>query len=291
VHHLLFAIASSTVIGLVFKLAETRVANRFTLLMGNYLIAALIALGMWAHQGASLQFSGLSMLLAVLAGAAFAGNFFLLMVFIKKRGVALPVILLRLSAIVPIGASILFFSEQPSGVQIAGLLGALIAAGLLSVSVRGGEFGERPSARVPVLLVLTSLAALFCFGLSDLMLKIFDELGSVSEKPLFLLILFSVALGVFAVALMFQRSVPTRKDLLWGFALGVPNLLSAYFIVSALHDLPAFVVFPVVSAGTVMAISILAALLFKERLGVWGIFGIVLTVLSIIAVNWNGLSA
>lgn len=282
---LLLAIASSTTIGLVFKLSEGRVTNRFTLLMGNYLVASLIALLMWVRAESPPALSAQTALLGLLAGAAFAGNFFLLMVSIRRRGVALPVILLRLSAVVPITVAIVAFGEQPGALQVMGLVGALAAAGLLSVSLRGGEFARTRNART-LPLVLGSLVTLLCFGLSDLMLKLFDELGHPQEKPLFLLILFGTAFLVFAVALLLGRQVPRPRDLGWGLALGVPNLMSAVFMVSALGKFPAFVVFPVVSAGTVMAIALLGALLFKERIGRLGLVGILLTLLSIAAINW-----
>ncbi len=283
---LILATLFASAIGVVFKLSEKRVKERATLLLGNYIVAVAISTVMWVKSGAQPDLSSTSLAIALVAGAIFAGDFFLMALAIKKRGVALPVILMRLSAIVPIGASIAFFSESPSALQFSGLVAALCAAVILSVNVKGGEMTDAPKGN-SALLVISSLGFLLCFGVADLCLKLFDEFGKTGEKPLFFMVLFSVALMVFAVEIIVRRIRPRVKDLLWGFALGVPNMLAAYFVVSALAKLQAFVVFPIVSASTVMLISLIAAVFFKEKMTRWGVFGVALTIAAIVAINLN----
>ncbi len=282
---IVLAVLSTTAIGLVFKLAEGRVSEKITLLLGNYIVAVLISFMFVVFEdGAFWRLSTPSLILGTAGGLVFAGNFFLMTVAVRKRGMALPVILMRLSAIVPILASIAFLGETPTILQYLGLAGAFCAAVLLSLHLRGGEAAKKKEeSRLTV--VVSSLGFLLCFGLADLSLRMFEELGRAGEKPFFLAFLFLVALGVFILAAWIRKTKIRIPDLLWGFGLGVPNMLAAYFVVSALREFPAFIVFPVVSAGTVVLVSILAFFLFGERIGRWGLAGIGLTVLSIAAIN------
>jgi len=282
--YLIPAILFSSAIGVVFKLAEKRVESRINMLLANYVVAVLISGLMWLSSGSSATVSVVSFVLAFITGLIFAGNFFIMLAAVRARGVALPVILMRLSAVVPVGASILFFAERPDLPQYLGLAGAIAAAALLSVSVKGGEL-QRSGAKAGWSLIPASLGMLFCFGAADLFLKLFDEFGPPAEKPIFLLLLFASALAVFIVAALKQRCRLYAKDLLWGGAIGVPNMLASWFIVSALSELPAHVVFPVVSAGNVLLISLVAVLVFRERISAWGVFAVFLTLASIIAIN------
>lgn len=107
---LFLTIVCTTSIGVIIKLAETRTRERLTLLLFNYIVASIVsfAIALWGVTGrtygleSSLSLSRFAILLAPLAGFIFAFNFFLMILAVKKRGVALPVSLMRLSAVVPI---------------------------------------------------------------------------------------------------------------------------------------------------------------------------------------------
>ncbi len=282
---LLLTILSTTAIGVVIKIAETHVKERLTMLFANYVAASLVSAVLWVHAGAILSISTPASIMAPIGGFIFAGNFFLMILAIKKRGVALTVTLMRLSAIVPVTASIILFADSPSNIQIAGAVGALIAAALLSVGVKGGEEalgGIRTSA---IILILTSIGLLICFGSADLIMKLFERLGNPGEKSLFLAMLFGFAALFVLVAILLRGVGITLADFGWGIMLGIPNLFASYFLVSALSVFPAYIVFPTVAAGTVMLITVIAIAGFKERLTYLGAIGIFLTFASILALN------
>ena len=290
---LLLTIVCTTSIGVIIKLAETRVHEKLTLLLFNYIVATLVSFALFVITGRSdsggtgfsLALSAFALVLAPFAGFIFAFNFFLMILAIKKRGVALPVSLMRLSAIVPVAASLIFFGETPSWLQVLGMLGALAAAVMMSVSFRGGEMIKDTGDESKIWLAATSLLLLLCFGLADLSMKMFERYGVMSEKPLFLSLLFAFAGISIGVAMIARRIRIRWIDALWGIGLGVPNLFSSYFLVGALDALPAYVVFPMVTAVTVMLIAIIARFAFAEAIGKIGVAGIILTLVSILAIN------
>ncbi len=292
---LALTIVCTTSIGVIVKIAETRVRERLTMLLLNYIVATLISTALWIAPGLASQPGdalgpGLSltiaaMILAPVGGFVFALNFFLMVLAIKKRGVALPVTLMRLSAIVPVAASLLFFGESPTWLQVLGMLGALAAAAMMSVSFRGGELVRSTDGESKMILAISSLALLFCFGLGDLTMKLFERLGNQQERPLFLAALFGSAGISVGVTMLLRRVGVKPVDAMWGILLGVPNYFSSYFLVGALRVFPSHVVFPTVTALTVMVIALIARTVFREGIGALGLAGIALTLVSIAAVN------
>lgn len=283
--NLILTIVCTTLIGVILKVAEKSVTERLTMLLANYVVATVVSGSIWLQNGSGFSLSSAAWTLAPIGGFIFAFNFFLYTVAIKRRGVALPASLMRLSAIVPIAASIVLFSEAPSGIQTIGMLGALVAAVMMSLGIRGGDLIAGLLKTSAVILVAESLALLFCFGLADLTMKLFEQLGIPDEKPLFLAMLFGFAGLSILVACLARKVKPRWHDVVWGAILGVPNLFSSYFLIGALRDLPSVVVFPSVAAGSVMLIVLIAWLAFREEMGKLGVAGVALSVVSLIAVN------
>lgn len=285
--NLFLTILSTTLIGLILKLSENRTKEKLTILLGNYVTAAVVSAIAWYFSSGEFILSKFAFCFAPVTGFIFAVNFFLFQLAIVKRGIALPVILMRLSTIVPILASIIFFREKPSIIQAGGIAGALVAAALMSVGIKGGESAGLKSSTASIMLVLASIGLLLCFGLADLSMKIFEIYVDLSEKPLFLSLMFSCAAVVIAIPMFITETRVTANDFLWGIILGLPNLGASYFLISALEDLPAYIVFPTVAAGSVLLIVLIALLGFREKINAKGALGIILTIISILIINKN----
>ncbi len=290
--NLALTIICTTSIGVIIKYAETRVTERMTMLLGNYIIASSMGFIIWLltgnHEGGqnpAIALSRAALILAPIGGFIFALNFFLMILAVKKRGVALPVTLMRLSSVVPITASVILFHESPTALQVAGIIGALAAAVLMSLGMHGGEQAETRLKTSAVILVFTSIGLLICFGLADLIMKLFESYGVLDEKALFLAFLFGCAAISVAVAMLITNAKIVALDLGWGVILGIPNLLMSYFIIAALAALPAYIVFPTVAAGTVMLIILIAGFVFRERMSALGYVGIALTIAAIFALT------
>ena len=58
----------------------------------------------------------------------------------------------------------------------------------------------------------------------------------------------------------------TLADVLWGLAIGLPNYLSSFFVLGALREMPAVIVYPTYSAGTIIAVTVVGLLAFREQL-------------------------
>lgn len=70
-----------------------------------------------------------------------------------------------------------------------------------------------------------------------------------------------------------------------GAAVGIPNLFSSFFLISALNNLNTAVVFPIFSAGSIVLIAAAGYIFFGEELNNKEWISIFLTVLALILVN------
>ena len=72
---------------------------------------------------------------------------------------------------------------------------------------------------------------------------------------------------VLCVALVIHKKErPGYRELLYGTLIGIPNFFSAKFLLGALTELPAVVVYPSFSVGTMLIVTMTGAAIFRERL-------------------------
>ena len=118
-HFLLLVILCSTSIALILKYNDTKKGELIVLLAGNYLVASLIALILLLINP-SAKFSSQTLLFGAALGFLFVITFFALALAIKHAGSGLAITSSRLSVIIPIIISILFFSESPNELYVIG---------------------------------------------------------------------------------------------------------------------------------------------------------------------------
>jgi multidrug transporter EmrE-like cation transporter len=117
------------------------------------------------------------------------------------------------------------------------------------------------------LFAILLIALLLCGGVCDVMSKAFETWGTAAQGNYFLVFTFGVALVLSIVACVVKKESITLPDVLWGLALGVPNYMSARFLLWALKEVPAVVVYPTFSVGTIIAVTVVGVLAFREKVG------------------------
>ena len=136
-------------------------------------------------------------------------------------------------------------------------MAAAVAAILLMQG--GGKREEGGSIAGLVVLLLSG-------GMADAMSKLYEEWGTPEMKDHFLLYTFLVALLLCIVLCLVRREKLCWQDAVFGLALGVPNYLSTRFLLLSLAELPAVVVFPTFSVGTIVLVTLAGMLFFREKL-------------------------
>lgn len=275
--YLFLAVLSSALVSIIMRLSTDRVKNNISLLAVNYLICTLVAAfdAGWQPVPAGEGAAG-TLLMGVIHGAFYLGSFWLLQQNVRKNGVVLSATFMKLGLLVPMAVSLLFFREQPGLLQV---LGFVIALGAILLINGKGE-GETVQSKTGLILLL--LAG----GGGDAMAKVFEELGNGSQSPQFLLYTFVTAL-LLCLSLVIARGQKFGKsELLFGVLIGVPNFMSARFLLAALRSLPAVIVYPTCSVGTILVVTLVGLVLFQEKLSKKQWIALSMALLSLIFLNF-----
>jgi len=216
-------------------------------------------------------------------GAAFILLFNLMAYITKVDGITTTNIANKLSLIIPVAFSVLLYHDHLGPLNIAGIILAFPAV-YFTVRAQGQQQGMA-NVWAPVVLFLGS-------GLLDTLVKYtqYSFLPAPDAQAIFLVVAFGAAGAIGFIVLFFQLMRGKVKwqwrALLMGVLLGVPNFFSIYFLVRFLNTgiMQSAVAIPVNNLSIVMFTTLMAIVLFKEKLSPSRILGLVLSVFAILLI-------
>lgn len=273
---LILTIFCSTSIALLIRFSGTKNEKPIVLLASNYLIASIISLFYIFYFDSKFTLTIVSF--GLILGLLFVLSFFAFTRAVSLAGTALATVSSRLSVIVPLIFSIIIFKEDPTMNQIIGMILALVTICFFYLSIKN----TNNSLQNNKIKYFYLLAVLIGIGINDFSMKIFQQTYSEVEKPYFLFSIFFSAFLYSLFYIKFKKLKLEKNTIIKGVILGVPNVYSTIFLIGALTQLPAVLVFPLTNIGIIILTAILAALIFKERLNRYGIYSLVLGLISII---------
>lgn len=300
--YLAFAILTSASIALIFKFSEGRNMDRYVVTGFNYLAASLVSIIIITANNLKLQFISFPVAVNYLAGAfppssttgdgrssliwAFlvgvpAGIFFFLAFIyyqkgINENGAGLAGAFSKIGILIPMTVSIVVWNEIPTAPQSLGIALSLISILLVNISFRQFSLDE---------LRLTLLALFLFSGLAEFSNKVFQKYGNIEHKLVFLFFVFFTAFLISAAFLIWRRKKPEPGATITGMIVGLPNLFCSYFLILALDEIKASVVFPVYTATTIVLINLGGYVIFKERLKRKEKLSVGLTVVALVLIN------
>ena len=119
-------------------------------------------------------------------------------------------------------------------------------------------------------------------------MKIFRNWRSEQEQPFFVLFIFSSAFIYSLIYIIIKRIKVIPHTAFWGLTLGIPNVFSTIFLLGALALLPAILVYPTINVGIIVFTTLLAFLIWKEKLNYWGMLAFSSGLLAIIFLSLGG---
>ena len=114
--------------------------------------------------------------------------------------------------------------------------------------------------------LLILMVMLLLSGGADVMAKFFDAYCPQSLSGQYLFYTFFTAFALCMGLVLRGKERPGLKELLYGALIGVPNFFSAKFLLASLNSLPAVVVYPSFSVGTLLLVTLTGVAVFHERL-------------------------
>ena len=257
--YLLLAIMCSALISIVMRLSERYTSGGVGMLGINYLMCIILA-GLSSGVGNLFPQTdgfGFALGLGVLNGVIYLSGFLLLQMNVKRNGVVMASTFMRLGVLVPMIVSVGIFGEKPEFFQIIGFCLAVVAIVLINFEK------EQTTMEFKAGLIILLLVG----GSADAMSKVFEALGNSELSAQFLLYTFGAALILCIGLMIYKKEKPGKMEVLFGLLLGIPNFLSANFLLKALGSVPAVITYPTYSIATIVVVGFAGVLFFKERIG------------------------
>ncbi len=275
--NLLLAIASSALVSIVMRTSERYTKGNHGMLAVNYVICVIMAAFYTGFGNLFPKTEGIGFTLGLgsCTGVLYLVGLLLVQLNIQKNGVVLTSIFQKLGLIVQVLISIIFFKEQPEIIQIIGIIICLAAVILINFEK------EQTAINFKLGLILILLVSGLCDGMS----KIHEELGNLALADHFLFYTFGMALILCVVLILLNKESFGWKDVGFGVLLGIPNYFSASFLLKALNDIAAVIVFPTFSVATVVVITLTGLLVFKEKLSKKQWIGMGLILVALVLLN------
>lgn len=205
---------------------------------------------------------------------------------IRTGPMSLTSLMIQYSLIIPTFYGILFLKEEISALFYPGI-------GLLLVSLFLVNCEEKGEKKISLKWILFMLIAFLGNGLCSTVQKaqqnaFITEANPDGYKNEFMIIALAIsAVVIFAMAFVWEKRSIGKKittGAYWYIICGLANGLVNLFVL-ILAKYPASIVFPVISAGGILASTLVGIFVYKERLSVMQIAGMSLGTASIILLN------
>ena len=280
--YLLLSILSSSVIFITFKVTERFKTNLIKLITVNYLVASILGFSFNRHP-ISIQhvLSSEWLPYATIIGLAFILMFFLIGYSTRLSGVAVTTIAGKLSMVIPILFSILYFSEKTTIFKISGLILATIAVFLTSF---------RPVDKSKnIKLIILPMTIFLGSGITDSVVKYAQNFHVPNSMSLlFSAVVFLTALIIGLIFILIKPKSISKSisiaELIGGLILGIANFGSLYFFILALNNskLDSSIVFGMNNICIVLFSILIGSVLFKEKFSKVNFAGVLMAVIAIL---------
>jgi drug/metabolite transporter (DMT)-like permease len=284
--YLIGSVVLTSYLTLAFKMCEKYRVNIFQAIIFNYItcvITGSIVNGSFPVDADAIRTPWFQW--ACVMGVLFISIFNVVGLTTQKIGVAVASVANKLSLIIPVVLSVYLYNETVEGWKLAGVVLALVAVVLTcyqgSAGKKTGNNQGKWTYLLPVILFIGS-------GLLDSLINHVQRQYVTEENSnAFLISGFLSAATIGSILLIIQyatgRMQFVLKNLLAGIIIGVPNYFSIWCLVRFLKISPwqSSASIPVNNMGIVLFSSVVAWLLFREKLSKINWLGIALSLAAI----------
>ena len=276
---LFLAIFSSALLAIILKLSGSKSDNTYGVCLFNYMTASLIAF-LFISDKNLLSTGGTVLGMGAVSGLLYLASLALYQININKNGTVLAAVFSKLGVIIPTAMGFIFFAEEPSLLQILGIVVAIADIVVINYRKGGseGKSGGKVQAAGLLLLLLVG-------GLCDSTSKVFEFIGDRKDDDRFMFFIFFFAGILTLFPLIKSKKKIDLTTAVCGIVIGIPNYFVTRFLLKALTEIPSFIVYPSYSVGTIILISLMSRIFFKENLNKQEILGVGLILVALVMLN------
>jgi drug/metabolite transporter (DMT)-like permease len=278
---ILFSILTTTFILILFKLFPKYGIHTFHAIVVNYLTAFVTGIIIYGTTLKHEQFEDLSWLpYAILCSCLFISLFLLMGRSTQKNGMALTSMSVKMSMAIALILMIIVYKEHITQLKVIGIICSLIGVYLLTYSKSNSS--QKKSVGILVGLFIGC-------GILDFVLNFVQNnaLGKLSI-PLFSAFSLGFA-GIIGLVFIGVKGIkkseyPSKKSILAGIILGIPNFFSIYYLIKSYSSTnwDDSTVLAILNISTVISSTLFGYLLFKERLNSVKWVGMLISLVSIV---------
>jgi drug/metabolite transporter (DMT)-like permease len=286
----IWCILVTTCIGVCFKLFATFNINTFNAIVINYTVC--LTLGTIINPTGSWPFS-ISVIQSpwfkfdIILGFLFITGFNLTAYAIRKVGITMTTLMQRMSIILTVSFTVILFHEHFGLLELAGLIIALLA--IIAINQKGppNPSFKKTGGSSAILLIVLAISATI-----EILLFYVEKTGLVGGDQLaFTTHGFGTAAVIGWVAILWRliKRKPgiSKRDIYAGLILGLPNFFSIYLLLMMLNrGWKGSLMYPMVNVSVLLLSTLVAVLLFKEKLNRLNWIGITLASISILIIAY-----
>lgn len=269
--YLTLSIIASVAIGNLLHYFKTKDAKLKILqvFLGNYLVASIVSFLMIKEFDYDIV--ALDLGLGVIFGIMFLVNFIFYQTNIVKNGMSMSISVMRISVVVPIVVSLIFFKESLPWLNYLGIIMVIIAFLMM---------GKSHSIRNKVWLFLL----FFITGFTEIGMKLFNEIATAPNNQM-LFYLFTSAFIINLLILIQRKEKIQMKYIGAGLLLGVPNQLTSYFFLLGLHSVEAAFAYPLVASNVVLLGFLTDKFIWKSKFSKYQYLLYALILIGVVLLN------
>jgi drug/metabolite transporter (DMT)-like permease len=283
--YLLGSILLTSYLTLSFKVVERFNIPVFQAIVFNYLtcvVTGSVVNGAFPINADSIQQPWFKW--ALMMGSLFICLFNVIGYTTQKLGVTVASVANRLSLVIPFAFSIYLYNEQPTWLKVLGVVLALVAVVFTCIPPKKDSEVQHQKSLGLLPIILPAILFIGSGSLDTLVKYVEQTYLNESNNNAYLIASFGTAgtLGLLAliVAVLTGKQRFNPNSILAGILIGVPNYFSIWCLVNVLKDNPgnSSAIIPINNMGIVLFSSVMAALLFKEKLSMLNWVGILLAI-------------
>lgn len=282
--YLIIGITCNVALLLILKSFQKFNVASFPAIVVNYFVAGGISV-LFTHPKTVYFEASHLWLVSFVMGALFVCVFYLISLTVVKNGVSVTTVANKMSVVIPVILAFIIYKDSPHLLKIAGIILALLSVFLVSSSGKTKDAPFKGSSGKFLLPVVVFTGS----GIIDALVNYVQKkiVHSEVETACFLGLTFFAAglIGIVAFVLFYKdkAAINSRRTLLAGFILALPNYFSIYFIMKAIdaNFIESSVLYPILNVGVVLGSTLGAYLFFSEKLSFKNRAGIALSVLAI----------
>jgi drug/metabolite transporter (DMT)-like permease len=263
-------VAGFVAMNFVMKIGSLKGHSSPALTAALFAAAAALCLAVLVISGQPLHVSAPVIILAVCGGIGGAIAYFFFLSALKAGAYALTISIYTMSFLIPVVFSIIVWSSPFHRSTAAAIL--LVVSGVALISISAADTKGQAKAAWLKWLALIGTAFVLT-GIPQLAQAAAARLGAINLW-FFLFLTFSAGAVVLWLFLWARGMTPSRGLFRYGALAAVGSVADNFFILRALSKLREPVVFPVSTAGPILAAVLLSVFYFRERIRPLGYLGI-----------------